>query len=105
MRCVRPRAGSLAGGGRVWLWRRLDDLGEKLTQTWFGALASVAVQPAGGGGDQVVVERNLVACDGGDQGLDRGERLADTQCDVDAVGVDSAEIRVRGGGQLGRLKV
>ena len=96
---LRPGSGAFLESRQL-LRRAAFDLAQEVTPPRFGVLAAVAVQPAGYGGDEVPTQGYSVPRNRGDQRVDRLERVIDADGDVDAVGVDSAQIRARDGGEL-----
>ncbi len=59
---------------------------EQFPEPSFGVLAAVSVQPRRDSGPQVLIEAEAMLDDNREQGLDRIERIAHTDGDVDVVG-------------------
>ncbi|MCW2688158.1 MAG: hypothetical protein JWR37_3048 [Mycobacterium sp.] len=90
--CCYVQVAAQRVGLRHLLGRKDFHLGDELTQTWFGVLADVAIQPGGHSGDQIVAEWDSFPGDGGDQVVNRREHIADADGDVDAVIFTSREV-------------
>jgi hypothetical protein len=90
--CCYVQVAAQRVGLRHLLGRRDFHLGDEVTQTCFGVLADVSIQPRGHSGDQIVAEWDSFPGDGGYQVVDRRERVADADGDVDAVTFTSCEV-------------